>query len=56
MKMCETCKGIGSVPVSPEDPGNTRRCAECAGTGLRQKVDQAARETPAVKSKTKAEE
>jgi DnaJ-class molecular chaperone len=34
MKICPQCKGIGSVPVDAKNPGNTRRCTECNGTGL----------------------
>jgi DnaJ-class molecular chaperone len=34
MKLCPQCKGIGSIPVDPAKPNNTRRCPACTGTGI----------------------
>jgi len=34
MKLCKTCKGIGSVAADPQRPGNHKRCAACGGTGI----------------------
>jgi DnaJ-class molecular chaperone len=33
MKMCDTCKGLGSV-ADAKLAGNTFRCKACGGTGL----------------------
>jgi DnaJ-class molecular chaperone len=32
MKLCDTCKGLGSVP-DPKIKNSTIRCRDCNGTG-----------------------
>lgn len=52
MKICETCKGLGSV-ADEKLPGSTVRCKACGGTGRAPVVARGDLETPPVVKKTK---